>query len=155
MVAIRDMLNFKPLSLGVALVCAASVLTACNDEPAPDFRGSTPVAYGNRTVSLSVEAWRDNGSQPCRVLIRGAEVTNWVKPTGILPRMTLAPAVVLACTGRSPYLSSVSGEGEGGVAEWEESSGPESGAPLSVYQVRVSSLTADQAHLELRVLRGK
>jgi hypothetical protein len=149
------MLNFKPFSLGAALVYAIASLTACSDEPAPDFTASTPVASGNGTVYLSVEAWRDDGSQPCRVLIRGPGVTNWVKPTGVLPRMSLAPVVVQACTGRSPYLSSVSDEAEGGGVEWEESSGPESAAPISVYQVRVSSLTADQARIELRVLRGK
>ena len=82
-------------------------------------------------------------------------MTNWVKPNGVLPRMTLAPSVVHACTGRTPYLSSVSDEAEGGGVEWEESSGPESATALSVYQVRVVALSEDQAQLEFRVLRGK
>lgn len=155
LVAIRGMLNFKYLPLGAALVSAVAILTACNAEAPPDFLGSTLVTHGHQKVPLSIEAWRDDGSQPCRILIEGPEVTNWVKSTGVLPRMTLAPAVVEACTGRRPYISAVSGEAEGGVAEWEESSGPDSAVPLSVYQVRVSSLTADQARIELRVLRGK
>lgn len=149
------MLNLKNLPLSAALVSAVAILTACNAEAPPDFRGSTLVTHGHQKVTLSIEAWRDDGSQPCRVLIGGPEVTNWVKSTGVLPRMTLAPAVVEACTGRRSYLSSVSDEAAGGGVEWDESSGPDSAVPISVYQVRVSSLTADQARIELRVLRGK
>lgn len=41
------------------------------------------------------------------------------------------------------------------AAEWTASAGPESAAPISVYQVRVISLSADEARLELRALRSK
>ena len=153
-VAIPNMPISKAHLLGAVLMCAA-LLPACSDAPVPDFRGQIPVSFGNQTVSLSLEAWRNDGRRPCSVLIRGPEVTNWVKASGVLPRMTLGPAVVLACTGHSPYLSSVSAGAENEAAEWQETSGPDSAAPLRVYQVRVSSLTSDQARLELRAVHIK
>lgn len=125
------------------------MLTACDAEPAPDFIGSADVAHGNRSVSLKLDAWHQDEGKPCQVVIRGSGVDNWVKPDGVLPRMTLAPAVIHACKGRTPYLSSVSGGVGGAAAEWEESSGPESAVAISAYRVRVLSLNAEQARVEV------
>jgi len=149
------MSKLKNLLPSAAIVLGGIFLAACGSEPAPDFSSSVSVARVSGTADLRVNAWRGDGSKPCRVSIQGAEVSNWVKPSGALPRMTLAPAVVQACTGQTPYLSSLSVEPDGSAALWEQSSGPDSATAIATYRVRVSSLSSHRADLELHVLSGK
>lgn len=138
-------MNFKSTAICTALMCSAFLVACSEAEPAPDFRSNVPMAAGHREVSLSVDAWHADALLPCRVRIRGEGVSNYVRTDGNMPRGSLAPTVVQACTGKIPYLSSISG----GV--WEASAGSESAAPLAVFQVKVNSVSEGQALLELRV----
>lgn len=138
-------MNFKSTAICTALMCSAFLLAYSEAEPTPDFHSNVPVVAGDREVSLSVDAWHADASLPCRVRIRGEGVSNYVRADGNMPRGSLAPTVVQACTGKNPYLSSTSG----GV--WEASAGPESAAPLTIFHVKVNSVSEGQALLELRV----
>ncbi|WP_048438056.1 hypothetical protein [Caenimonas sp. SL110] len=134
-----------PILLQHLILASVVALTACSSEVPPDATLTPAVAGG----VLKVEAW---AGHTCRVRIRGASVENWVKQSGILPRTTLAPVVVQACTGKLPYLSSVSDRHPTGAAVWEASSGPGSAAPIAAYLVVVTSIGADEALLELQAL---
>lgn len=133
-----------------ALLATLASVAACTAEPPLDAAQRVPVAGGNLLVDL---VGRPNGA--CDVRVRGNDVSNWVKANGVVSRPTLAPAIVQACTGRLPYLASVSGQGDDGATVWEESAGPDSGRTTAAYRVSVASLRSDEAILQLRLVTLK